>query len=412
MVIFWVFGPVSAALRLGWGLPEAGLSVVRFLMVVLALVALARCEKHLPWQGAQALWPGFRAVLRPTPLLWALLGLLTLSTIWSARVELMAFRLCGLWALVAVAWYIHRRLSFTELVRVLAWSMGLLLVLSLGAVTVDPDLSIHGGRRVALDGAWRGVLGHRNALGLVAVLASLSLASLSLWGRGRDARMAALGAVLSVAILWPVGSVTGLVLLLASGAALLAGRLTDERPNLRVPALLFLAFSALLAFFGRETLFELVGRDLTLTKRTVIWAHIIEIIEKRPVFGYGYALAWPEVPALQGDLVLHGRPWQRSIHSGYLATVFWVGWPGLALLIAFAGRLLLAAMTRFVHGPPGLDRVFPLVLLLVLLLVAVPETRMMHHGHFLTALLCALAFRLHAVPEEASQHTPSEEASE
>ena len=340
-----------------------------------------------------------------------LLGLFALSAFWSARVQLTGFRLCGLGALAAVGWYIHRRLNLTELARAVAWSTGALLVLSFVAVLVDPDQGIHTSGRAALDGSWRGVLGHRNALALIAVLASLSLASLSLWGRGKSATLSGVGAALSVAVLWPAGSVGGLALLLAAGGVLAMGRLTDNQQSLRGPALLALAVVPLVAFLAREPLLELLGRDLTMSNRTVIWAHIIEIIEKRPVFGYGYALAWPEVPALQGDLVSHGRPWQRSIHSGYLATAFWVGWPGLALLFAFAGRLLLAAMSRFLHAPPGIDRVFPLALLAVLLVVAVPETRMMHHGHFLTALLCALAFRLHAPPEEAGQHAPSEEES-
>ncbi len=411
VVIFWVFDPVSAALRVGWGLPEPGLSVVRCLLLILVLVVLARCEKHSFLQGPRPLWPGLRAVWNTTPLLWTLLGLFVLSMVWSARVELTGFRLCGLWALVAVAWYIHRRLNCTELAQALAWSMGLLLLLSLVAVFVDPELGVHGSLWAGLEGAWRGVLGHRNALAMVAVLTAFSLGSLSLWGSGRDARLAALGATLAATMLWPVASVTGLVMLIAGAGVLALGRFTDERSGLRVPALVALITVAFLAFLVREPLLELVGRDLTLSGRTSIWTFILEFVERRPILGHGYGLAWREVPSLQRDLMAHGRPWQASIHSGYLATAFWIGWPGFVLLLGFLGRLLLAALGRFVHGAPGLDRVFPLGLLVILLLVAVPETRMMHHGHFVTALLCALAFRLHAVPEPPGQHAPSEEAS-
>jgi O-antigen ligase len=351
-------------------------------------------------------------VLKPTPLLWTLLGLFSVSVFWSARVQLTVFRLCGLWALVAVAWYIHRRLNFTEQARVLACSMGLLLLLSLVVVFADPELGIHGSRRPVLEGAWRGVLGHRNALSLGAVLAAFSLASLSLWGTGRDARMAALGAVLAMAMLWSTGSLGGWILLLAAGGLLIVGRLTDDRSGLRIPALIALIVVAFLAFVAREPLLELVGRVLTLSGRTRIWDFILEFVERRPILGHGYALAWSEVPSLQRHLMAHGRSWEASIHSGYLATAFWVGWPGLALLVGFLGRTLLVALGRFVHGAPGLDRVFPLALLVILLLAAIPEVSMMHHGHFITALLCALAFRLHAPPEEVSQQAPLGEAAE
>ena len=411
MLISWVFSPLPAALREDWGGAEPGLSILRVALMVLAITSLARCEKAAVRRGAKPLWPGRSAVLQSSPLLWVLLGMSFLSLLWSARPELTAFRLCGLGTMVALGWYISRRLNYHDLARVLAWSSTPLLAVSFVAVLVNPELATHG-ERPSLHGAWRGLLGHRNALALFATLTALSLASLSLWGRGMPARLSALGAILALAMLWPVGSATGFVVSIVCLVLIVLGRCTDNRPGGRVAALYMLAAVGFVALLAVEPLLAQLGRGPTLSGRTIIWEYIIEFVSRRPLTGYGYGLFWPEVPALQPDLASFDRPWQRSIHSGYLATAFWLGWPGLLVLFAFIVRLLFLAGRVFVFGEPGLARIFPMTLLAIIVLHAIPEARMLHHGDFMTAVLCALAFRLHLAPSAKSptskQGTPAE----
>ena len=403
VLLMWVFSPVSATLRDVWAAPELAVNSIRFCLLVVGVALLFQCERRRRGEWSQPLWSGAVALLSATPLLWALLFLFAVSTLWSGRPELSALRFCWLCAMIAMAWYINRRLRLVDFVRVVAWSLVPLLVVSLWVALVDPESGTHFGHpRLALDGAWRGVIGHRNDLAAVAVIAALSLGSLALWARGRGVALAALGSALAVAMLWPTGSVGGLVCCLAAGVVLIVGYLTDKRPSLRAPALLSLVIAAVLVLVAREPLLELVGRDLTLSRRTTIWAYILEFIQRRPVLGYGYGLSWPEAPALQADLLTYERAWQRGFHSGYLAVAFWVGWPGLALLLGFLLRLVCGAIGLFVRGTPGVDRVFPLALMTALLLCAVSETRLMTHGGFTTVLLCALAFRVHDAHRDGS----------
>ncbi len=364
-----------------YALPAAsgGSVVIRLLLLVFcgAAVALALRERPQP-----------RQLLSTAPLLWALVALAFLSASWSALPGLSLRRAGALLAVVLFGYALQRRLSLLQLLRLVAWSMGALLLLSLLAVLVEPEMAIHP------RGGWRGVMHHRNHLGMVAVLELLALGMLAAWGEGRERQVARF--LLPVAALWlvAVNSVTAVVLVLGAGAVLLAAVLSERRPAWRGPLLAVLAVIPWIVFWQRSALLELVGRRADLTGRLGIWRHISEAVMEQPVLGYGYGLSWRMAPSLQADLVEHGHHWQAHIHSGYLSTGFWLGLLGLALLLLWLLRLGWLAMVEFRTGEGGLERALPLTLLVVLLLAAFPEDRMLAWADTHMALLAFLAFHL------------------
>ncbi len=79
---------------------------------------------------------------------------------------------------------------------------------------------------------------------------------------------------------------------------------------------------------------EKLGKDMTLTGRTYIWAHVVDAINKYPLFGYGYGGFWqewrgPDDPSFNvrtpsGFKAMHA-------HNGFLDMGLDFGWIGLSL---------------------------------------------------------------------------------
>jgi O-antigen ligase len=388
IALFLVFSPF----RWSWGLAGAseGLILVALLLACGAAIGL----------GLRVA-PGPSALLAAAPVLWSLVGLALLSCLWSALPARSLLRVVGLGAAVLLGYYLHRRLSFLAVLRLILWSMGGVLLLSLLVVLVAPEVGVHQGW---LEGAWRGAAAHRNHLGLIVSLVFSAAAMLAVWGTARERPLALLCLPLTAGMLLPVGSATAVVLVVAVSAVVILGRLTDYRPALRLPALLLLAVAPFLAVLCRDALLPLLGRTASLSNRVVIWEHMADVVMRRPLLGYGYGLSWTDVPALQVDLVQHGRHWQAVIHSGYISTAFWLGLLGALLLAVLLVRLLWSSAKRFHEGEPGVQRTLPLALLVLLLLSAFPQDRMLSAASLQTALLALLAFHLR---EPVARRVPS-----
>jgi len=76
-----------------------------------------------------------------------------------------------------------------------------------------------------------------------------------------------------------------------------------------------------------EGLVSLLGRDITFTGRTDIWAVLVPIAWRHPLFGLGYGGFWvnPPVP----------WAWLNESHNGYLEVFLELGIVGLFLLLGF-----------------------------------------------------------------------------
>jgi exopolysaccharide production protein ExoQ len=76
--------------------------------------------------------------------------------------------------------------------------------------------------------------------------------------------------------------------------------------------------------------------DPTFTGRTSIWAFALDMIERRPLLGWGYQSYWlvgPDAPS-----VLEAPGWVAEMpnaHNGYLDTILETGLLGLAVLTTF-----------------------------------------------------------------------------
>jgi O-antigen ligase len=245
-----------------------------------------------------------------------------------------------------------------EAIKRLVTRLGFVLVpLSLLFIWYYPAL----GRTHTMD--WTpeavGVATQKNGLGELCDIFGLAL----LW-RFRNAyndrkdpnrrrRLLALGAVLAM-IVWLLhlcNSMTSICALSMAGAVMLLSTLPAFR---RRPVFLHLLIAGViictlyaLFFQSSGALIQGLGRDATLSGRTVAWPEFLRLVNNQLV-GVGYESFWLG-PRLQRVWVITQGLQINEAHSGYVEILLTLGWIGLALmgvLIATGYRNVIAAYRR------------------------------------------------------------------
>jgi exopolysaccharide production protein ExoQ len=181
-------------------------------------------------------------------------------------------------------------------------------------------------------GLWRGVFPHKNELGAMASASSIAF----LWfGDPTSSRpgFRFICAVASLACLIFAGSSGALASLLIVLTIYFAIFLTWRWP-VAFTWLFVLAVAAALAgallAIGVDT-FSLLGRDATLSGRTLIWDVVLAMIADSPLLGHGYsagtsAFAGPHLKEYFGPAV-----WDA--HNGYLTILLETGIVGFLLYL-------------------------------------------------------------------------------
>jgi O-antigen ligase len=77
---------------------------------------------------------------------------------------------------------------------------------------------------------------------------------------------------------------------------------------------------------------DLLGRDMTLTDRTNIWALVLQM-ETNPIFGTGFQMFWSGERLIRMWLAYWWQP--MSAHNGYIETYLDLGLVGVGLLAGF-----------------------------------------------------------------------------
>lgn len=369
-------GPSPAARLRAWGWRLLDGCVV----VWLSLASGAVLPLLFSDPGSTELGEGAKAVLRlfllPSLLLAPVVALTRPRSMLALAVRHWPLGLLLLWVWCSVAWTldpgatIRRATALTAftviacwlaiayepraLLRRLAWALLAQVALSLALAAVLPAYALMPDDRLL-----RGIFLHKNVLGQVLTFAAILL--LLGWQfrfLPRIATFLGLGLVLVAAAL--AGSITACLLIAAMMVLqLLLHLATLGRVRAAASLLLAAAIGSLLvmaALLLLEPLLGLIGRDLTFTGRTDLWAYVVRMIELRPLLGYGYG-AFFELPAISA-YVLDTLHWAApNAHNGYLETALGLGLPGLALVLLFLlGGLATALRTLACAGRAGPDR--------------------------------------------------------
>lgn len=264
------------------------------------------------------------------------LGCVAASISWSSEPMLSFKRFVALLSVVFFAGFIAWRYSLERIAFLFGCVIGAAALVGLIFAVIRPDIAfISGGIR---DGAFRGVFAEKNAgarLNAIAILLLLPM----IRQRNPLAMLYGLFALIAIGL---AQSATAIALIVA-GTASYAYFITLIRLRINRSLLAFMA--ATLVFFllcgvlyaNYAMLLELVGRDPSLTDRTLIWELLQPLIDAQFLKGYGFGAFWASADA---DAFITRWGYIGNAHSGYVETLLNGGLIQLvALLLMFAQTL-------------------------------------------------------------------------
>lgn len=232
-----------------------------------------------------------RAIVRQ-PFLVLLMLVVALSVTWSIAPDQTARRVFAVWCTTLGGVVVAARFGWAKLSEILGACFLGLAVISLLAGLFMPSLGV---MQEIFPGAWRGLWTEKNALGGIMALGFAVLAAAAMLNPRRAVLWWA-GAGLNLLLVILSTSKTSLVSLLLGLAALVFVALVRRGPVTRLAtvwlAVVGVGLFAGVMLFAADAVFELLGKDATLTGRTRIWAGVMRQIELRPWTGYGYGVVW------------------------------------------------------------------------------------------------------------------------
>lgn len=295
------------------------------------------------------------AVVRhANPFLFVMIGLALVSVLWSQDAGATLRRSVKLAGVAAIA--LALTVAAWEPLRFERWLRRVFLLFmagSLVAVPLVPQLATH--QEGELVGYWNGLTNNKNTLGMVCALGVIFW--VHGWAAGRVAAWKAL-AVLALALMLVPGvrSTTSLLLMVASSGLVVAllrspVDLSGQRLALLLMALLglvvpvytFMIATGSIGFMPLlESFTEAIGKDVTLTGRSDIWALVLEAYQHWPWLGAGYGAFWLGEEVGWSRLIAEALYWvPHQAHNGYLDVLNELGIVGLAVLVAYLATFAL-----------------------------------------------------------------------
>lgn len=382
LVVIAFGGTVLPALMAGGALPASSVQVENsgvlalFIGVYVILVSLVLVRPSL-----------VRPMATVSPVLAALVLLAFASVYWSIYPEVTFRRSVALFFTLSFGLYLGLRYRLEESVALLAIGIGTLIVASLAAIILFPDVGID---QDIHRGAWKGVFFQKNVAGRMIAWFALCVMWLDRVGYGRRWLLRA-ALLMAVVLLIMSRSGTGLLMAATVAVVPLSARLLRMDVRVLIPAAALLGLIALVGTVALTANFQdtmsMLGRDATLTGRTEIWSFGRESIANSPLLGYGYAAFWygPLGPA--SYFTTH---WNiASVHNGWMEVMLDLGLPGLLMMVFLMGRILIGGLLSARYGDPH-EAAWILAVALGLLVLSISESVFLER-HSINTVVFALA---------------------
>ncbi|MFW9082004.1 O-antigen ligase family protein [Pseudomonas sp. P2757] len=321
------------------------------------------------------------------------------SISWSGDPMLSLKRFVALLSVVFFAGFIAYHYSLEKIAFVFGCVIGAAALVGLIFAVIRPDIAfISGGIR---DGAFKGIFAEKNAgarLNAIGILLLLPMI------RQRNP-LAMLYALFSLIAIGLAQSATGIALIVTGTASywyfltLIRLRINRSLSAFFVATVVYLLICLFL--YGNYTLLlEWVGRDPSLTDRTLIWELLGPLIDERFLKGYGFGAFWTS-PDADGFITRWG--YIGNAHSGYVETLLNGGLIQLIALILLFTEALTKQYRAITADQSARYHACALVIIGLFVVTnyvayVIPNYR---SGEFLVFCVLALSFRHHAIKRPA-----------
>lgn len=356
--------------------PDAGVGIVFRVLVYVAYAVIV-------WLIFTNLSRVLRAISQCKPAL-LLCGIVLASVIWSQD-PVVSLR-SGLYYLIDTlfAFYLLSAFSLDELMELMMMLGTTLAILSAVMIVVFPQYGLV--QQTVHHGVWQGIFPEKNDAAKNWLFLLTPVCNRRIF---QPRSMLYAGVVLLFLVM--TQSVTAIVAL-AVYLVFIMCLPFFKKLSLRSVAI-STAVAVLITVLSVSVLIEispqvagLLGRDLTLTGRTDIWAVLLQSAQKHPFLGYGYSAFWTGMAGESG-LVYMTVHWSFAYaHNGFLEVLLQVGMIGVAAVVLM---LLQAGANAFVcvrnEASAGIDWLASLVFLTIL--YNIDEGTMLFSRSLMTVIL-------------------------
>jgi O-antigen ligase len=330
----------------------------------------------------QGLWFGLPL------LLWPLLA--GLSFFWSDLPGQSLRSAIQLTMTVLISLYLGLRFSLFDMTRALFVVLTATALLSLAAILLNVGFAFD------LHGVPQGIFPHKNVLGGRMVL--LALCALLLFAAGWHRLLTTAAALLALALV--ALSQSGTSILMTAGLCGLAPVLLSRHAAAPLRLIAYLVALLILSVIAWALLayekdpidlaLETLGKERTLTGRSLLWDFALTQVEARPLFGGGFDAFWNSGAGSQGSYLQHvlGSA-VKNFHNSYLDISVQLGFAGLLATAAVLLHFAVRALTRAARDTLPLAAL-PLLFLAFVSVYSISEYALFRQHDLIQVLLGAL----------------------
>jgi len=144
-----------------------------------------------------------------------------------------------------------------------------------------------------------------------------------------------------------------------------------------------------LVLIFRRAVFEFLGKSPDMTHRSDIWRKVLNLINDRPLEGWGFSGVWiPGVKPFSGLVVLNGIEYFQA-HNVFLDTWLQLGLVGLGLFLILLTRTFVKTWRLGVHHSNALY-LWPILIFVAQLVRGITESRLIVQSALMMLILFAV----------------------
>lgn len=356
------------------------------------LLVLMRWRRVI--DAIRAVWP-----------LLALAALAALSAAWSDQPILTLRRSALLFLSTFLAIYLGERYSLSKQMQLLASTFCLMILAILILRIAAPSYVVD---HVSHPGAWKGLSAYKNAFGQYMAIAVVLL-SLVRFRQFDWLRYAFLVAAAGMLLLSQSAASVFCCVLVVAVMPLWRWARVREKQQLPIYTMATMVLVAGMYFMTTHPwlVFNLLGRNSTLTGRTQLWASVWEAIMRRPILGYGYDSFWASMRAEALDVRI-GAGWlaQRA-DNGFLDLALSLGALGMCLFV-FVFAQSFRRSIDYLRSEPRAIGLWPITYLCIFLVQNMSESTLLTRGTFplLVFVMITTSLALSRSRREITNFTP------
>lgn len=300
--------------------------------------------------------------------------------------------------------YLAMRFPLRRQLIFLSWALEIAALMSAFYAIVLPA---EGQEKGKFAGAWKGIYPQKNELSTMMTLACAAHLPL-IFDPKYNRIWAAGGLGLSLFVILMTTSKSGLIIFFVLVIALFISRTIRWRNLAMVmifSTLIGLSIPSSIVFITNwDPIMIGMGRDPTLTGRTLIWGYSFERIAQRPWLGYARGVFWSKRSKYPGEagVAVVGAPPVNLMsvtyapphsHNGVVDILLDVGFVGLALfLLSFLLMVMRLVKRIYITDTP--EEFFPVVFLAFFLMYNFTESLMMRGENIFWIYYTAIAYSL------------------